>query len=47
MLRKVWLNIGMEKIDIHEGMMVKVLLDSGTIGMFIDKRTAAKHGFKL
>jgi len=26
---------------------VKVLLDSGTTGIFIDKRTAAKHGFKL
>ena len=26
---------------------MKVLLDSGTTGIFIDKRTAAKHGFKL
>jgi len=41
------LNIGVEKIDIHEGMIIKVLLDSGTMGMFIDKQTAAKHGFKL
>jgi len=47
MLREVWLNIGMEKIDTHKGMMVKVLLDNGTTGMFIDKRTAAKHVFKL
>jgi len=37
----------MEKIDIHEGVMVKVLLDSGMMGMFIDKRTAAKYGFRL
>jgi len=26
---------------------VKVLLDSSTIGMFMDKKIAAKHGFKL
>jgi len=47
MLREVWLNIGMKKIDIHEGVIVKALLDSGTIGMFMDKRTVEKHGFKL
>ena len=41
------MNIGVEKIDMHEGMIIKVLLDSGTMGMFIDKQTAAKHGFKL
>jgi len=47
MLREVWLNIGVEKIDTHEGIMIKVLLDSGTMGMFMDKQTAARHGFKL
>jgi len=47
MLREVWLNIRMKKIDTHKGMIVKVLLDSGTMGMFMDKRTAAKHRFKL
>jgi len=47
MLREVWLNIEIKKIDMHKGVMVKVLLDSGATGMFIDKRTAAKHGFKL
>ena len=31
----------------HEGIMIKVLLDSGTTGVFMDKQTAAKHGFKL
>jgi len=45
MLREVWLDIGIEKIDTHEGIIVKALLDSGTTGMFMDKRTAAKHGF--
>jgi len=47
MLREVWLDIGVEKIDTHEGMMIKVLLDSGTMGMFMDRQTAARHGFKL
>jgi len=47
MLREVWLNIGIEKIDTHEGVAVKALLDSGAMGVFIDKRIAAKHGFML
>jgi len=46
MLREVWFNIGIEKIDTHEGVTVKVLLDSGAIGMFMDERMAAKHGFR-
>jgi len=41
------LNIGVEKIDTHEGVMIKALLDSGATGMFMDRQTAAKHGFKL
>jgi len=47
MLREVWLNIGVEKIDMHEGVMIKALLDSGTTGMFMDRQMAARHGFKL
>ena len=47
MLREVWLNIGVEKIDTHEGVVIKVLLDSGAMGMFMDRQTAARHGFKL
>jgi len=47
MLREVWLNIGVEKIDMYEGVMIKALLDSSATGMFMDKQTAAKHGFKL
>ena len=41
------MNIRIEKIDTHEGVAVKALLDSGATGMFMDKRTAAKHGFML
>jgi len=47
MLREVWLNIGVEKIDTHKGVMIKALLDSGATGMFMDRQTAARHGFKL
>jgi len=41
------LNIGVEKIDTHEDVMIKALLDSGTIGMFMDRQMAARHEFKL
>ena len=47
MLREVLLNIGMEKIDMHKGVIIKALLDSGAIGMFMDRQMAARHGFKL
>ena len=47
MLREVWLNVRVEKLDMHEGVTVKALLDSGATGMFMDKRIAARHGFKL
>ena len=47
MLREVWINIGVEKIDMHEGVMIKALLDSGAIEMFMDRQTIARHGFKL
>jgi len=47
MLREVWLNIGVEKIDTHKGIMIKVLLDSGATGMFMNRQTAARHEFKL
>jgi len=41
------MNIGVEKLDIYEGITVKALLDSGATGIFMDKRMAARHGFKL
>jgi len=47
MLKEVWLNIRVEKIDMHEGVMIKALLDSGAMEMFMDRQTAARHGFKL
>jgi len=41
------LNIGVEKIDTHKGIIIKALLDSGAMGMFMDRQTAARYGFKL
>jgi len=31
----------------HEGIIVKALLDSGTIGMFINREIAKRHSFKM
>jgi len=41
------MNIGVEKLDTYEGITIKALLDSGVTGMFMDKRMAARHEFKL
>ena len=41
------MNIGVEKVDMHEGIIVKALLDSGVIGMFMNKKIAARYGFRL
>ena len=46
-LREVWMRIGLEKINTHEGVTVKALLDSGAMGMFMDKKFAEEHGFEL
>jgi len=46
-LREVWMKIGLEKINTYEGVTVKVLLDSGATGMFVDKGFTEKNGFKL
>jgi len=47
MLREVWLNIGVEKVDTHKSVIVRALLDSSMTGMFINRKIAAKHGFRL
>jgi len=46
-LREVWLDIGIEKVDTHKGIIVKALLDSGATRIFMDRKIAEKHGFKL
>ena len=47
MLREVWMSIGVEKLDTHESVTIKTLLDSSTTGIFMNKRMAARYGFKL
>jgi len=34
-------------LDTHKGITVKALLDSSAMGMFMNKRIVARHGFKL
>jgi len=46
-LREVWLKVGLEKLESHEGIAVKALLDSGATGLFIDMTFAKEKGFKM
>ena len=46
-LREVWMNVGIEKIDTHEGKTVKALLDSKATGLFMSKSLAQKGGYRL
>jgi len=46
-LRKVWLNIEVKKVNTYEDVIVKALLDSGMIEMFMDRKMAVKHEFRL
>jgi len=36
LLREVWMKVGLEKLENHKGIAVRVLLDSGAIGLFMD-----------
>ena len=46
-LREVWIQIGVERINTHEGISVKALLDSGATGLFMSKKCTERGGFKL
>ena len=39
--------IGLERLDIQEGITVKALLDSGATGLVISSEFAKKQDFKL
>ena len=47
MLREVIVKIGLERIDIQEGMIVEALLDSGATGLVISSEFFRKQRFKL
>jgi len=41
------LKVGLEKLESHEGIAVKALLDSGATGLFMDITFAKEKGFKM
>jgi len=43
----VWIKVGLEKLENYEGIAVKVLLDSGVTGLFMDIAFAKEKGFKI
>jgi len=46
-LRAVWMKVGLEKVDIHKGVIVNALLDSGATGLFINKEFMERDGFRM
>jgi len=46
-LREVTVKIGLERIDMQEGIMVEGLLDSGVTGLVMSSEFTRKQGFKL
>ena len=46
-LREVIVKIGLERIDIQEGITVEALLDSRATGLVMNSKFARKQGFKL
>ena len=47
LLREITVKIGLERIDIQEGITVEALLDSGAMGLVMSSEFAKKQGFKL
>ena len=46
-LREVTVKIGLERIDMQEGIMVEALLDSGATGLIMSSEFARKQGFRM
>ena len=46
-MREVTVKIGLEKIDMQEGITVEALLDSGAMELVMSSEFARKQGFKL
>ena len=47
LLREVTVKIGLERINIQEGVTVEALLDSSAIGLVMSSEFARKQGFRL
>ena len=47
MLREVIVKLGLERIDIQEGVAVEALLNSGVTKLVMSSEFARKQGFKL
>ena len=41
------MKIGLERIDMQEGIMVEALLDSGATGLIMSSEFARKQGFRM
>jgi len=41
------MKVGLEKLENHEGIAVKALLDSGATDLFMDTTFAKEKGFKM
>jgi len=41
------MKVGLEKLESHEGVAVKALLDSRATGLFMDTTFAREKGFKM
>jgi len=46
-LREVWLKVELEKLESHEGVAVKALLDSSVTGLFMDTTFTKEKEFKM
>ena len=46
-LREIWMKVGLKKVDTHKGIAVKVLLDSRTTEIFMNKKFTEQQGFKM
>ena len=46
-MREVTIKIGLERLDMQEGITVEALLDSGATGLVMSSEFARKKGFKL
>ena len=46
-LKEVWMKVGLEKLKNHKGVVVRALLDSGAMDLFMDMTFAQEKRFKI